>query len=511
VLLSQISTTPLSLQLLDKGVQTFEAEQTTDPRITVSLLMNFADRYSELGRSEQELSLLLRADSVARTSQDASTKFATACTLALHYADQDEIDPAQREIQRSDVIAAATDGDIVPLDHVTCLMVRARVLDEQNVPDSALVLTRQPVATLVAAGRDNTMQMSSTRVALAGRLSDLNFAREAVAELELRRRALARMGLDGSLPSLAVLANLTNAQSTLGERVAVLPVLRRVNELLRSADSATGINQVPGYNFAAELFSDDQVDSALVWYRAVAASAVLRQSPVVEYRATFGVIRSLARLGRGAEAAPILTRSITMLRALQRPIDRDRLICTAFIAAATRDTARAVVLRERVMTMDSVSVIPPTDRKSWTALCTLTPLLLSQRAPERAGTYARLMHRIADTDSLTGTRSADVGLADLYLARAFAAQGMRDSALVGHGGHHGAPLRRRCWPPADAGSGGVASHVTVDSLYLRPCHRLLIRRGLVSHLNSFAVLRVSSRAPRTSREPARSPIAQRQP
>ena len=98
VLLSQISTTPLSLQLLDKGVQTFEAKQTTDPRITVSLLMNFADRYSELGRPEQELSLLLRADSVARTSQDASTKFATACTLALHYADQHEIDPAQREI-----------------------------------------------------------------------------------------------------------------------------------------------------------------------------------------------------------------------------------------------------------------------------------------------------------------------------------------------------------------------------------------------------------------------------
>ena len=85
VLLSQISTTPLNLkQRLDKGVQTFEAGQTTDPRITVSLLTNFADRYSELGRPEQELSLLLRADSVARTSQDASTKFATACILALH-------------------------------------------------------------------------------------------------------------------------------------------------------------------------------------------------------------------------------------------------------------------------------------------------------------------------------------------------------------------------------------------------------------------------------------------
>jgi len=40
------------------------------------------------------------------------------------------------------------------------------------------------------------------------------------------------------------------------------------------------------------------------------------------------------------------------------------------------------------------------------------------------------MRTIADTDSLTATRSAGVGLADLYLARSFAAQGMNDSARV---------------------------------------------------------------------------------
>ena len=431
VLLSQISTTPLNLkQLLDKGVQTFEAGQTTDPRITVSLLMNFADRYAELELREEERSLLLRADSVARTSTDAATQYATACTLALHYGEGQTLDLAQREIERSDVIAAAADGAIVAVDRVTCLMARAQLFDHLDATDSALILTRQAIAALEAEGRGNTMQMISTRVALSGRLVNLNRAREAVAELELQRSGLARMGLDGSLPSTAVLANLTQAQSELGERATVLPVLRRVNELLQSADSATGINPVTGYNFAAELLSDDQTDSALVWYRAVAAGAARRNSPVVEFRATFGVIRSLAKLGRGAEAAPMLTRYLAMLRVLERPTDRDSLILTAFIAAATQDTARAVVLLERVMTMDSVLVRPPTNRKSWTALRTLTPLLLSQRAPERAVTYARLMRVIANTDSLTGTRSADVGLADLYLAHAFAAQGMRDSARV---------------------------------------------------------------------------------
>ncbi len=431
VLLSQISTTPLNLkQLLDKGLKTFESGQTTDPRVTVSLLMNFADRYSELELREEELALLRRADSVAGTSTDASTKYATVCALALAYAEARQPNIARREVERSTVIDAAAKGTIVPLDRVNCLMARARLFDNLDVTDSALILTRQAISTLQAAGRGNTMQMIGARVALSGRLTDLNRAREAVAELELQRSALARMGLDGSLPSTAVLANLTNARSELGERATALPVLRRVNELLRTADSATGINPVTGYNFAAELFVDDQVDSALVWYRAVAATARQRQNAEIEFRATFGVVRSLARLGRGAEAAPVLTRYLAMLRARESPTDRDSLILTAFIAAAKRDTARAVTLLERVMTMDSVLVIPPNNRKSWTAMRTLTPFLLSQRSAERAANYARLMRRIADTDSLTATRSADVGLADLYLARAFAAQGMRDSARV---------------------------------------------------------------------------------
>jgi hypothetical protein len=119
-----------------------------------------------------------------------------------------------------------------------------------------------------------------------------------------------------------------------------------------------------------------------------------------------------------------------MLRALRRPTDRDSLILTAGIASALKDTAGAVVLLEGVMTLDSVLVTRQTNRRSWSALRTLTPLLLSGGNAERARTYAQVMRQIADTDSLTATRSADVGLADLYLARAFAALSMPDSARV---------------------------------------------------------------------------------
>jgi hypothetical protein len=56
--------------------------------------------------------------------------------------------------------------------------------------------------------------------------------------------------------------------------------------------------------------------------------------------------------------------------------------------------------------------------------------LLGRGNAMRARTYAQVMRTIANTDSLTAVRSADVGLADLHIARAFAADGMQDSARV---------------------------------------------------------------------------------
>ena len=158
-----------------------------------------------------------------------------------------------------------------------------------------------------------------------------------------------------------------------------------------------------------------------------------------------------------------------MLRSLRHPTDRDSLMLTAGISAALSDTADAVVLFEGVMLLDSILVTSKTTRKSWSALRTLTPFLLSRGNAERARSYAQVMRQIANTDSLNPTRSANVGLADLYLARSFAVQGMRDSARVwataattalraGAGAAHVHTAR----------NGGSARHASVASLDL-PC------------------------------------------
>ncbi|MCC6243868.1 MAG: serine/threonine protein kinase [Gemmatimonadaceae bacterium] len=430
LLLSQIGTTALSQkQLLDKGVQMFDAGQTTDPRITISLLLNFADRYSELERNVEAGALLLRADSSARRLADVPAMFATACALSRHYVEMNKPELAQQQLARSEAVVAGTAKE-KEVDRIACLLARASLFSSDAPHDSALTLYRRVVAILDSTGRGNTLQMVSVQSRIAGFLGDRDRSREAIAVLERQQEALTRLGLAGSFAYTGVRANIATAQGELGERAAVLPVWGDVNARLLAADTAGGINPTTGFNFAAELLADGQADSALVWYRAVVASAAKRKNAVVESRAQFGVVRCLATLGRGGEAASAITKYVSMMRALKRPVYRDSLILAASVAAAVTDTAGAVVLLEGVMTLDSVLVVPQTNRRSWTALRTLTPLLLSRGNAERARTYARVMRTIADTDSLTGTRSADVGLADLYIARAFAAQGQRDSARV---------------------------------------------------------------------------------
>lgn len=430
LLMSQIGTTTLSQKgLLDKGVQMFDAGTATDPRVTISLLLNFADRYSELDRHVEVRQLLLRADSAAQRLANVPAMYATACALARHYLATDQAASAQQQLARAENVVAGT-AAAAEVDQVACLLARATLRPRNATGDSALMLYRRVVAILDSTGRSNTLQMVSVQSLLAGQLGSMNRSRDAVAVLERQQQSLTRLGLAGSVASTAVMANIATARASLGERAALLPIWRQINARITAADTAGGVNPTAGFNFAAELIADGQADSALVWYRAVAASAAKRLNPVIESRAQYGVVRSLALLGRGAEAAPALTKYLAMLRALKRPVYRDSLLLTASIAAALKDTATAALLLEGVMTLDSVLVTPQTTRRSWSALGTLTPLLLGQGASERARTYARVMRTIANTDSLTATQSADVGLANLYLARSFAAQGMRDSARV---------------------------------------------------------------------------------
>jgi hypothetical protein len=69
-------------------------------------------------------------------------------------------------------------------------------------------------------------------------------------------------------------------------------------------------------------------------------------------------------------------------------------------------------------------------RRSRAPLVDLTCIVLGQGRPAEALALARSLRDIDLVDSLAATRTADVGLADLFLARAYVGLGRQDSALT---------------------------------------------------------------------------------
>ncbi|HUF35633.1 MAG TPA: hypothetical protein VMN37_06765, partial [Gemmatimonadales bacterium] len=159
----------------------------------------------------------------------------------------------------------------------------------------------------------------------------------------------------------------------------------------------------------------------------VAATARARSILEVERRATIGVGRISARLGRLAEARQALGRILAIARDQNRPAHRESLFVAASIALATDDTGRAIRDFDGVLREDGWH----DGRRSLHSRAPLVDLawIVLPADPARALAYARGLREVALVDSLAEVRSMDVGEADLLAAHAHAALGFPDSAL----------------------------------------------------------------------------------
>jgi serine/threonine-protein kinase len=425
-LISQIGSSPVSLrQLLDKGVALLERRPPTDPRLYAALLQQFADRYGELEQRTMERNLLARADSAAARSADRELSAGIACAIAHHHTDTKELDSAEVAMARAGALLSSLERSD-PTVRATCLLPASGIEAARDRLDSAALLARSGLAILDSAGAGATLPYYMLQTELADHLRGLGRVREAIALDESSREGLLALGLDGSLLASSVNNNLAQVLFERGERREGLEILRDVLEQTRLADPEGGVHPVVGFNYATQLTWAGELDSALYWYRSVAASASARDLAEVERRATMGVARISARLRRVPEAKSALARLLGIARAQGRPAARESLFVAATIELAQGDTARGTRTLESVLRHDGFFDGKQTP-VSRAPLLELTRAALA-RAPDRALEHARVLRRLALTDSLAAIRSADVGEADLLAARAHARLGAADSA-----------------------------------------------------------------------------------
>jgi serine/threonine-protein kinase len=426
-MISQIGASRISLaELVHRSVDALARHPPDDARVYAELLKQFADRYGELEQRDDERVLLLRADSVAARAGDRRVQATLACALARYHAGLRQDDSARAALARGqDLLAGLPRPD--PEVEVACLAAAASAAYSAGSYDSAVVLTYRARGKLDSLGAAGSLRYYMVQSDLSSSLRMSGRVREGLTVDRSLREGLAKLGLDGSILSASVNNNLSVALLETGERREGLALLREVLEQTRQADPEGGAHPVVGFNYANELANVGRLDSALAWFRAVAATAAARSLQQVERRAMVGLARTNARLGRPAEARAAFARVLALARAQGKSFPRESLFVSASIALAEADTARAIADFEAVLREDGF----PEGKRffgSRAPLIELATIHLARHRPARALEYAEGMRAVVTVDSLAEFRSADVGQAYLLSARALVQMGQGDSA-----------------------------------------------------------------------------------
>jgi serine/threonine protein kinase len=426
-IISQIGATRLSLSdLLEQNVTVLARRPPADPRLHAALLLQFADRYGELERRNEQRALLASAQAQAARSADAQLQATLGCAIAKYHTEQRQADSAMRELERVRVrLASVTQVD--PETRVNCLRPAAELAYQQQQLDSAAALEGQAAAILDSIGAAGTLRYYTVESERASYVRAAGRVREAITLGQSTRDGMKSLGLGGSVLASSVNNNLAETLFERGERREGLDILREVLEQVRQADPTSGVHPVVGFNYASQLAADGAADSALFWFQAVATSARAKSIAEIERRAMLGVARNSARLGRTADARRAFARMLAIAREQGKPVPRESLFVTASIALAEGDSARAASTFEQVLRQDGYFT-GKRRRTSRAPLINLTHIALGRGRPGEALTFARALREMGMLDSLAAFRSADVGEADLLAAYAHAAEGRADSA-----------------------------------------------------------------------------------
>jgi hypothetical protein len=279
----------------------------------------------------------------------------------------------------------------------------------------------------VANGDSGTLQFYTVEFELADQLRHAERVREAIPVNRANRAGLESLGLDGSILASSVTDMLALMLDQTGEHQEARELHRGVLEQTRAADPNAGVHPTVGFNYASSFAITGQLDSALAWYEAVAASARDKHLSEVERRALMGIARTSARLGRVRPARAAFARMLTVAREEQKPVPRESTFVAATIARAQGNLPQAedglIALLRQYGWFDGKRT--PAMRAP---LVELAQLELQRGNDTAALAHARAIREVVTVDSIAELRSADLGEADLLEARAYAALATPDSA-----------------------------------------------------------------------------------
>ncbi len=429
LLLSEVGDKPVTMrQLLDRGRGVLERQAIGDPKLMVTVLLQLAENYGELGDLPVGDTLLARADSFAQVSGDPGARGRVHCRRADHLRQQGRYADAWREMDQADSLMRNLARST---DRVGCLVIRSHLAEESGLhTDLALASTQEALAILDSLGDTDNMLYVSVLGEVSSGLSVEGRHREAMAALRRTMALMDSTGRGGMLPRIIYQHNLGTILAELGETAAAETVFHDVLVRSAGADPENGAPAQPLIHYAETALYQGHADSAAKYFAELLQGASRDSNAYWQCRALFGLARAQIRLGRLRDARASAARFRRLFRANFKRLNTDDQVADpgvldGWLALADGRVAAAHDL------LDSVLTSYGWQENRYVKLLRADALLIAAADLkldnlDEALALARKSDSSAVLDSLAEYRSAYVGEARAEIARILLAQG--DSA-----------------------------------------------------------------------------------
>ena len=417
-------------ELMRKGVEVLEKNYGDDPAFEIEALTNISGRYMDLGETENEYAVLLKAEQLARRLGDPARIASVECDTVETELNASRPSQAAKRLDEG-LANLAKVANPSPQLQMACHTAQARFLWGQGDKEGAIAVARKEVASIEAAHLQSNVQYNTLLSMLDVLSSELGHTREALQWNQRDIAALESAGRGATLSMSAVRHNHALALFDCGEVRSAYEEEKRVADEIVARQGADSVPPPVEHRLGYMQVRVQESPEGLAWIERGLHDSREQKSTSVEISSLVSRARSELILGlrdkvdADLRAAEKLVEDTQSKDALVR--QNIALVRAEWLFAQGR-TAESLAASDALLP----TLGYPGQRTNVRLAEVLTLRSRAQLALDKkqeALETAREALAVAQDHALDGDRSAEVGAALMALARAQRASG--DAAGAG--------------------------------------------------------------------------------
>ena len=416
-------------ELMQKGVDVLERNYGSDPVFEIEALTNISGRYMDLGETENEYAVLLKAEKLARALGDPAQIASVQCNTVETELNAGRAQLAQMRL-RDGLANLAKVARPSPELQMNCHIAQARFLWGQGDKAGAVEVARKEVASIEAAHLERNVQYNTLLSMLDILSGDLGHTREALQWNQRDFAALERDGRGATMSMGAVRHNRSIDLFECGELRKAYETEKRVADEIVAREGPDAVPPPIEHRLGYMQVRVDESADGLAWIERALRDARTHKSASVEMAALISRARAELILGMTGRVGADLEQAEKLIADTQNkdPLVRDNI--AVIRARSLLAEGRFAATEEAVNTLLPQMGYPAqrTNLRLADALTVRSQAELALGRNNDALQTAREALSVAEEHALDSSRSADVGAALMAMARAQRALGDMEGA-----------------------------------------------------------------------------------